>query len=106
MVDVPSSIITPMSHIAVSSVTRASITVILVAVGFTAAISMGLLAFKGAGAFTLSQVHAPARSVASITAAMPEAFPLAGGRVLEVAPVAVVSMVAVAGDIADRMCPR
>ena len=59
--------------------------VILVAVGLTAAISMGLLAFTRARAFTLIQVHAPARSVASITAAMSEAFPPAGGRASEVA---------------------
>jgi hypothetical protein len=78
----------------------------LVAVGLTAAISMGLLAFTRARAFTLIQVHAPARSVASITAAMSEAFPPAGGRVLEVVPMEVVSMVAVVGDIADRLCPR
>ena len=53
--------------------------------------------------FTLSQEHAPARSVASITAETFEAFPPAGGQALEVAPVEVVSMVAVVGDIADRM---
>jgi len=56
---VPSSIITPMPHIAVSSVTRASITVIFGRSGPSRGDSMGLLAFKGAGAFTLSQVHAP-----------------------------------------------
>jgi hypothetical protein len=53
--------------------------------------------------FTLSQEYAPGRSVASITAAMSEAFPLAGGRVLEVALAEVVSMVAVVDDITDRM---
>jgi hypothetical protein len=51
----------------------------------------------------LSQEHAPARSVALITAEMPEAFPPAGGRALEVAPMEVVSMVAVVDDIVDQL---
>ena len=46
--------------------------------------------------FTLSQEHAPARSVALITAAMSEASLPAGGRALEVASTEVVSMAAVA----------
>jgi len=55
---------------------------------------------------TFSQERALGRSTALITAEMSGAFPLAGGRVLEVAPMVVVSMVAVVGDIADRMRPR
>src|SRR2546427_11902222 len=52
---------------------------------------------------TFSQEHAPARSVALITVAMSEAFPLAGGPALEVAPAEVVSMLAVVDDITNRM---
>jgi len=55
--------------------------------------------------FTLNQEHAPARSVALITVAMSEASPPAGGRALEVAPTAGVSMAAV-DDIVDRLHPR
>jgi hypothetical protein len=46
--------------------------------------------------FTLSQVHIPARSVALITAAIHEGFPLGGDRALAVAPTEVVSMAVVA----------
>jgi DUF2950 family protein len=53
--------------------------------------------------FTLNQVHAPARSVALITAAIHEVFPPAGGRALAVAPTEVVSIVVVVDAIADRM---
>ncbi len=60
----------------------------------------------GTRLFTRNQVHAPARSVGLITAAMSVAFRLAGARALEVAPMEVVSMVAVVGDIADRMSPQ
>ena len=55
--------------------------------------------------FTPSQVLAPARSVALITAGMSGVFPPAGGPALEAAPTEVVSMVAVVDDIADRMYP-
>jgi hypothetical protein len=44
--------------------------------------------------------------VVLITAEMSEVFPPAAGRALEVAPMAVASMVAVVVDIGDRMCPR
>ena len=50
---------------------------------------------------TLSLEHAPARSVASITAAMSEAFPPAGGRALEVVPMEVVFMAVVVDDIGN-----
>jgi len=53
----------------------------------------------------VSQEHAPARSVVLTTVEMPGAFPPAGGRALEVVPMAVASMAAV-GDIGDRMYPR
>jgi hypothetical protein len=52
---------------------------------------------------TFSQERALGRSVALITVAMSEAFPPAGGRVLEVALAEVVSMVAVVDDITDGM---
>jgi hypothetical protein len=52
---------------------------------------------------TFSQERALGRSVVLITVAVSEAFPPAGGRVLEVAPAEVVSMVAVVDDITDRM---
>jgi len=52
---------------------------------------------------TFSQERALGRLVALIMVAMSGAFPPAGGRVLEVAPAAVVSMVAVVDDITDRM---
>ncbi len=52
---------------------------------------------------TFSQERALGRSVALITAETSEAFPPAGGRVLEVAPAEVLSMVAVVDDITDRM---
>ncbi len=52
---------------------------------------------------TFSQEHAPAHSVASTTAATSMAFPPAGGQALEVDPMEVVSMVAVVGDITDRL---
>jgi len=55
---------------------------------------------------TLSQEHAPVRSVASITAAMSGAFLPAGGRVSEVAPTEADPMAAVVEDIADRRCPQ
>src|SRR6266852_6878494 len=55
---------------------------------------------------TFSQEHAPARSVALIMVAMSEASPPAGGRALEVAPTAVVSMVAAVDDIGDRTRTR
>jgi len=75
----------------------------------TAADSMGLRVFTGARAstadptFTLSQEHAPARSAVLITAARSKVFHPAGGRVLELAPVEVVSMVAVADAIGNYM---
>src|SRR5216684_2633872 len=98
--DERSSTITPSSHIAMSSVTRDSIMAISATVAPTAADSMGLRVFTGARAsteipaFTRSRERALARSVASITAAMCEGFHLADGRVLEVAPMEAVSMVA------------
>jgi len=52
---------------------------------------------------TFSQERALGRLVALIMVAMSGAFPPAGGRVLEVAPAEVVSMVAVVDDITDRM---
>ena len=52
---------------------------------------------------TLSEEHAPARSVGLITAAMSGAFHPVGGRALEVVSTEeVVSMAAVVVDIADR----
>jgi hypothetical protein len=100
--------ITPLSRIGMSSVTRGSIT----AISATAADSMGPRVFTGARAFTevpaftLSQEHAPARSVALITAAMFEASLLAGGRVLEVVSMEAVSMGVVADVIGSRTFSR
>ena len=59
--------------------------------------------YTGLRLLTFSQERALGRSVALITVAVSEAFPPAGGRVLEVAPAEVVSMVAVVDDITDRM---
>ena len=50
--------------------------------------------------FTLNQVHAPARSVDLITAAIHEASLPAGGRALEVVSMVAVLMVAV--GVVDR----
>jgi hypothetical protein len=56
-----------------------------------------------------SEEHAPAPSVALITAEMPEPFPPVGGRALEVASMGVASMVVplvAVVDAGDRMRPR
>jgi len=50
---------------------------------------------------TFSQEHGPGHSVGLITVETPEAFPLAGGRALEVDPMEVVSMVAAVDGITD-----
>ena len=50
---------------------------------------------------TLKSEHTLARSAASITAAIPGAFPPAGGQALEVAPAEVVLMAV--EDVADWM---
>src|SRR5713101_7275696 len=103
--DERSSTITPLSRIAMSSVTRGSITV----VSATAADSMGLRVFTGARAFmevpafTRSQERTRARSAALIAAAMSEASLLAGGRVSEVVPMEAVSMGVVADAIGNHM---
>ena len=55
---------------------------------------------------TFSRERAPGRSVGLITAETSEAFPLAGGRALEVDPMEVVSMVAVADAIGDGVYLR
>ena len=49
---------------------------------------------------TLSQEHAPARSVALITAEMSEAFPPAGNPALEVVSMVVVASMGAAASVA------
>ena len=66
---------------------------------------------SGLQLLTFSQEHAPGRSAASITVEIPEDFPPAGGRALEVALVAVVvftagAVDAVVDDIGDCMRPH
>jgi hypothetical protein len=52
---------------------------------------------------TFNQEHAPGRSAGLITAETSEAFPPAGGPALEVDPVRVVSTVAAADAIGNRI---
>jgi len=59
----------------------------------------------GTRLFMLNPAHGPARSAALITAAMSGASRPAGDRVLAVAFMAVVSMVAAVDDIAERTYP-
>jgi hypothetical protein len=68
----------------VISATVTSATVASATAATMAADSTGLRVFTG------SQEHTPVRSVALIMAEMPEVFPPAAGRALEVAPMAVV----------------
>jgi hypothetical protein len=57
---------------------------------------------EGPRRFTLNKVHAPARLVDLITAAIHEAFLLAGGRALAVAVASMVEVPMVAVGVVDR----
>src|SRR5258708_15744373 len=91
--------ITPSSRIAEPLIVADSITADLIAATLimatstiatsTTTTSTTATPFTGLRVFTVSQEHIPARSVALITAEIPEAFLLAGGRALEAARMAV-----------------
>src|SRR5713226_2373902 len=86
--------ITPSSRIAEPLIVADSITADLIAATLimatsTIATSTTATPFTGLRVFTVSQEHIPARSLAVITAEIPEAFLLAGGRALEAARMAV-----------------
>src|SRR5258708_5251118 len=93
------------SSIATTSTTATSImaTSIMATRSTEADLAAEVRGSMGLRLLTFSQEHAPARSVASITAETSETFPPAGGQALEVAPVEAVFMAAGVDGLGDRL---